>query len=156
MLALENLYLHYSRETTQNIHIYVKTLSTYYLGFRKAAVINCQRVKALFAVVLFPDTKPHQSISFEYYVISKLLIFISYIINFTVFLVKVSVNKKIRLFCQEEMSQSVLFVVDKEFTLSKNVCLLQVKKQDTRKHTSCAVVHTASVHNPQFNGDQIQ
>lgn len=69
---------------------------------------------------------------------------------------KVSVNKKIRLFCQEEMSQNVLFVMDKEFTVSKNVCLLQVKKQDTRKHTSCAVVHTASVHNPQFNGDQIQ
>lgn len=82
MLALENLYLHYSRDTTQNIHIYVKTLSTYYLGFRKAAVIYCQRVKALFEVVLLPEAKAHQSISFEYYVITMLLIFINYIINF--------------------------------------------------------------------------
>jgi len=59
MLALENVNTCYDRETTQNIYTYVKTLSTYYLGFRKAAIIYCLRVKALSKTVTLPKAEPN-------------------------------------------------------------------------------------------------
>ena len=82
MFALENVYIRYGRETTQNIYTYVKTLSTYYLGFRKAAIIHCLRVKALSKTVVLSKAEPNQSINFEHYVASTFLIVINYIINF--------------------------------------------------------------------------
>lgn len=82
MFALENVYIHYFRETTQNLYTYVKTLSTYYLGFRKAAIIYCLRAKALSKNVILAKAEPNQSISFGHYLVSTFLIVMNYRINF--------------------------------------------------------------------------
>lgn len=49
---------------------------------------------------------------------------------------KIRVNKNVR---QEKRSQSVLFVVDKESHISKNIQLLQVKRPGLQKmHLMCS------------------